>query len=122
MAKLRSGAVAAHVQFRASVERQLEKDDQAIIKSLLECVSPKMRPLFDADPHILRSLVETGSCVRRYKEPKGEARRLFPSISVLRSRLRRLRKAWAGLIKIRVRQTDATHTQVRFTVVQAPLN
>ena len=118
MKKLKPGRVAAHVQFRKSILRQLEKDDQGLIKSLLEGVSPKMQLLFDADPDILCSLLETGSCVRRYKEPKGEARRLFPRISVLRSRLRALRKTWAGIVKIRIRQTGATFTQVRFTAVE----
>lgn len=121
MKKLKPGRVAAHVQFRKSILRQLKKDDQELIKSLLEGVSPKMQPLFDADPDILCSLLETGSCVRRYKEPKGEAQRLFPRISVLRSRLRTLRKTWAGVVKISIRKVDAAHTRVRFTAIEALL-
>lgn len=118
MRKLKSGRLASHVQFRKSILRQLEKGDQELIKSLLEDVSPKMRLLFDADPDILSSLVETGSCVRLYEQPRGVLRDIYPRISVLKSRLRALRKTWSGIVKIRIRQTGATFTQVRFTAVE----
>ncbi len=118
--KLTPGRLAAHVQFRRSVLKRLEAEDRDLIRLLLAQVPEQLRPLFQADPYLLETLVETGSCVRQYKEPRGEARNLFPSIKVLRSRLRKLRAAWAGLVRIRIRQTDHTHTRVRFTVIDVP--
>lgn len=121
MAKLKPGAVAARMQFRNSILRQLEKEDRQLFKVLLESVSPKMRQLFEADPDILNSLLETGSCDRWYQEPKGVMRDIYPRASVLRSRLRTLRKRWAGLIRISISKSKGSGYRVQFTVIAAPL-
>ncbi len=120
MKKLTPGCVAAHLAHRIETLKRLDRRDERLIKALLDPLRPHLRLLFDFDPNILYTLLESGCWVGRYKEPMGEFERVYPSISVLRSRLRTLRKEWAGLIKISIRQTDATHTRVRFTVIEAP--
>ena len=119
MKKLTPGCVAAHLAYRIATLKQLYRRDERLVKDLLDPLSPRLRLLFDSNPMILYTLLESGSWVGRYTEPVGEFVRVYPRISVLRSRLRQLRKAWAGLIKISIRQLDATHTRVRFTVIEA---
>lgn len=114
------GCVSAHLRHKAAVLKQLELEDQLLSEALIEKVPSLLRPLFDADRYIFDALLEAGLCERRYKEPKTTAVQIYPSVSVLRSRLRALRNAWSGLIKISIRRDSDTGIRVRFTVINPP--
>ena len=119
MKKLTPGCVAAHLERRNAVLKQLVKQDELLIKALLDPLSPRLRLLFDFDPRILRDLVESGYWIGSYKEKSSYLEPVCRRLSVLRSRLRTLRTVWAGLVNISIR-LDATRTHVRFTVIEAP--